>query len=184
MATVDFTIEAPQQRNRLRTFLRPVLILPWVLIENLWSQLSFVFAMVQWFWILITGRRNEDIGRMQMAYLGFASRTFTWAGLLYDQWPSFADNAQGSGTQLVLENDAPPNRLTNFFRLILVIPAVLIAVVCAVIILVLTVVVWVVILVTGKMPSGLQALLVKLHRYIIRMNAYLLLMTDRYPAWN
>lgn len=42
----------------------------------------------------------------------------------------------------------------------------------------------VVILVTGKMPSGLQALVVKLHRYIIRMNAYLLLMTDRYPAWN
>lgn len=184
MDTVDFTIEAPHQRKRLRTLLRPILVLPWALIENLWSQLALVFAIVQWFAILITGRRNDDIQGIQKAYLGFASRVYTWAGLLYDEWPSFADNEAGSGTHLVVENENPPNRLTNFFRLILAIPAIIVAVVFSLIILVLTVVVWFIIVISGKMPAGLQSFLLKLHRYVIRMNAYLLLMTDRYPAWN
>jgi hypothetical protein len=182
--TIDFSIEAPHQRNRLRTLLRPILMLPWALIENLWSQLAVVFAIVQWFVILITGRRNEDIQSIQKAYLGFASRVYTWSGLLYDAWPSFADNEGGSGTHLSVDVETPPNRVTNFFRLILAIPGIIVALVFSAIIVVLTLVVWVVIVITGKMPPGLQSFLLKLHRFVIRLNGYLLLMTDKYPAWN
>jgi hypothetical protein len=184
MDTVDFTIEAPAERKRLRTLLRPILILPWLIIENVWSQLAIVFAVIQWFVILISGRRNGDIQRIQEAYLGFASRAYTWSGLLYDEWPSFADNEAGSGTHLTVNTETPPNRLTNFFRLILAIPGIIIAIVFSLVIAVLTLVVWLIIIISGKMPAGLQSFLLKLHRYVIRLNAYVLLMTDRYPAWN
>ena len=169
MDTVDFRIEAPHGRKRLRTPLRPILVLPWTLIENLWSHLALIFAIIQWFAMLITGRRKDDIQRIQEADLGFASRV---------------DTRAVSGTRLVVQNETPPNRLSNFFRLILAIPAIIVAIVFSLIIAVLSGVVWLIIIISGKMPAGLRSFLLKLHRSVIRSNACLLLMTDRDPAWS
>ncbi|MFM7871053.1 MAG: DUF4389 domain-containing protein, partial [Actinomycetota bacterium] len=74
-------------------------------------------------------------------------------------------------------------RLSNFFRLILVIPAVIVAIVVGIMAVVVTVIAWFAILFTGKHPRGLFDTVLKVHRYIVQLNAYVLLMTDDYPKY-
>jgi hypothetical protein len=42
---------------------------------------------------------------------------------------------------------------------------------------------WVAIIVTGKQPRGMFDFLLKVHRYCTRTNAYTMLLTDTYPAF-
>jgi hypothetical protein len=76
------------------------------------------------------------------------------------------------------------SRLTTFFRGIMFIPAAIVAYVIGIVMGILVIVSWFAIVITGKQPQGLFNSVSTFFRWIIRTQAYYLLLTDEYPPFN
>ncbi|MFM8382747.1 MAG: DUF4389 domain-containing protein [Actinomycetota bacterium] len=183
MARPEFSIEYTAERNRLTTFFRVVLAIPHLIIENIGSQLAQVLGFFQWWVILVTGSRNEQLWKLQNVWLGFAARVYSYQSLMFDKWPNIGVEPNGEPTSYSFQYEKSARRLSNFFRLILVIPAVIVAIVVGIMAVVVTVIAWFAIVFTGTHPRGLFDKVLKVHRYIVQLNAYVLLMTDDYPKY-
>ncbi|HEU0013848.1 MAG TPA: DUF4389 domain-containing protein [Longimicrobium sp.] len=80
--------------------------------------------------------------------------------------------------------DAPRDRLTVGFRIILAIPHLLAVWVLGVAWGLATVIAWFAILFTGRYPAGLYGFAVGVLRWTTRVEAYLLLLHDDYPPFS
>lgn len=180
---MNLWVARPESQRRVTVFFRIVLAVPLLLLEQVWNSVMQVVAVIQWFIVAFTGNRNGDLRKLQLQYLTFATRTYTYAGLLYDSYPPFGESAS-SPVQLTIDEPGSPRRLSAIFRLILTIPAFLAAWFVVMFGSLLTVVSWFVVLVTGSLPEGLHGILVKVHRYVVRLVAYATLVVDAYPKWN
>ena len=76
------------------------------------------------------------------------------------------------------------NRLTTFFRILLLIPHIIVLMLLGIVAQVVMLVLWVVIVITGKRPEGLAKILAYYLRWETRANAYSYLLTDEYPPFN
>jgi hypothetical protein len=72
-------------------------------------------------------------------------------------------------------------RLVTLFRLFLIVPALLLWTVLGYVLVVVAVGGWCISVLRGRMPSGLRALGASLIRYGAQVQAYSLVVTDRYP---
>jgi hypothetical protein len=75
------------------------------------------------------------------------------------------------------------NRLTAFFRLILVIPLAIWLYVYAIVAYVVIVIAWFAIVITGSYPRGLYDFVAGFTRFLARTTAYAALVCDPYPAF-
>jgi hypothetical protein len=76
------------------------------------------------------------------------------------------------------------NRLTTFFRLILVIPVAIVLYVFAIIATIAIVIAWFAIVITGRYPPGLYDFVAGFNRFVARVTAYAALLCDPYPPFN
>jgi len=183
MSTVQFDITYSESRSRLTTLLRLVLAIPHLIIANLLLQVAQVLAVIQWFIILVTGKRNQGLFNLGNQWLAYAASTNSYAGVMFDQYPPFVTVNGLTALHYHCEYDQSANRLTNLLRLIWAIPAAIITSILSVVGALVTAISWIVIIITGKHPKGMFDFLVKVHRYAVRFNAYLLLLTDTYPKF-
>jgi hypothetical protein len=75
------------------------------------------------------------------------------------------------------------SRLTTFFRLILVIPVVIVLYVFGIIASIAILIAWFAIVLTGRYPRGLYDFVAGFNRFVARVTAYGLLLTDAYPPF-
>ena len=75
------------------------------------------------------------------------------------------------------------SRLTTFFRIILVIPHVIVAALWGIVAYIAVILAWFAILFTGRYPAGLFGFVAAYLSYITRVTCYLLLLTDRFPPF-
>ena len=183
MSKPIFTIDYTEPRSRVTNFFRAILYIPHYLIEYAWRVLAQVLAIVQWFVILFTGRRLEGIWKMQRAYLGYAARTYAYYGVMFDKWPNIGPEPDGEPTQFSFEYQAEANRLTNFFRIIWLIPTLIVAMFVLIIAVVFTVLSWLAIVVLGRQPRTLFGYLARTHAYMTHITACSLLMSDVRPKF-
>ncbi len=179
--TVSFDVEYTEERNRLTVFFRMIMVIPHVIVAGLWSYFVGLLALVQWFIILFTGQRNEGIWGMQNQYLGYATRVNTYAGILHDVFPPFGTDAGTVPVTYEFSYSAEANRLSNFFRMFWIIPALIMAMIFGIGAAVLGLIAWFAIIFTGKMPRGMFDFMVKAQRINTRVQSYGNLMTDGYP---
>jgi len=76
------------------------------------------------------------------------------------------------------------SRLTTFFRLIMVIPQVVVLYFLQIAAGVIAVIAWFAILFTGKYPKGMYDFFVGYMRWSTRVNGYMYLLTDIYPPFS
>lgn len=76
------------------------------------------------------------------------------------------------------------SRLTSFFRLILAIPVAIVLYVFAIVAWFAIVIAWFAIVVTGRYPQGLYRFVADFTRFLARVTAYSLLLTDAYPPFS
>lgn len=183
MAAVEFDVEFTEQRSRLTTFFRGILAIPHLILMNLWQYVVQLLAVIQWFIILFTGRRNPGIWGFTNAWLAYGSRVMAYNGVLYDPYPAFGADPGRVPVRYSLVDEEPADRLTNGLRIIWAIPAALLGVLVGIAGSILTVVSWILIVITGKQSRAHFAFLVKVHRYMVRLNAYTTLLTDTYPKY-
>lgn len=76
------------------------------------------------------------------------------------------------------------SRLTTFFRLIMLIPVLLVGMVYGIAAFFTIIAAWFALLFTGRYPEGLYAFNTGVMRYFARMTAYEFLLTDAYPPFD
>jgi hypothetical protein len=183
MSTVQYDVTYTGSRSRLSTLFRIILAIPHLIIANLLLRVAQVLGVIQWVIILFTGKRNRGVFDLQNQWLGYGAATYSYVGVMFDRFPPFVTLNGLNDMRYGLEYQEKANRLTNLLRLIWAIPALIIGTVIVVVGTIVTVISWIVIVITGTHPRGMFDFLVKVHRYAVRLNAYLLLLTDTYPKY-
>ena len=105
-----------------------ILATSYPLLEIFWTILFF-FAFVVWLMILFTGKLPDGLANLQVLYLRYQVRAYTYVLFMREEYPpfSFDSTAADPGDDPRVRVDIRPqltdrNRLTAFFRIILVIP--------------------------------------------------------------
>jgi hypothetical protein len=204
---VTYSIERPERYDRLTVLFRIILVLPqyfllfgfpFVIFRAILGSgsagvLSFlgyvsfttvleILVCIAWFAILFTGRFPQS-------FLGLCLMIFRWEQnvgayflLLAAPYPPF-----GSGPYpLDLQIEAPErhNRLTTVFRIILVIPHIIVLAFLGIASLVVTIIAWFAILFTGQYPASMYDFVVGVARWSARVAAYEFLLVDEYPPFS
>ena len=195
---------APTSPNRLTTAFRLILAIPHLLLiggigfsliyqrgsatslggeTGLLGSVAFLLAVVSWFTIVISGQHITGVRQFTTFYLRWRVRGLAYVMLLADQYPPFGDAAYPASVT-VIDPAGPRDRLTVGLRLLLIIPHVIVLWFVLAIWWITSIVAWVLILVTGKYPPGLYGFGVGSLRWLIRVEAYVLLLVDEYPPFS
>lgn len=183
MSQALFQITYDEKRSRVSTLFRVLLVIPHMIVMQAWQYLVQVLSVFQWIIVLFTGKRNQGIWNLQNAWLGYASRVWGYYSVMFDKWPNIGPEPKGEPTSYSFEYSEKANRLTNFFRMLWLIPSLIIGIVVLLVATVCTVLAWFAILVTGKHPRGLFDFVMKTHQFIIRVQSCAMLMTDTRPKF-
>ena len=181
-------------RNRLTVAFRPILAVPHIILIGpvVWSSrggspgllgtAAYFLAIVNWFSVVVTGSLVPGIRDFALFYLRWRARATSYQAMLVDPYPPFSDSAYPTR----IDVDTPVgarDRLSVAFRAILVIPH-LFALFCVLIAWVaISIVAWCAILWTGRYPTTLYAIAAGALQWLLRVEAYLLLLVDEYPPF-
>ena len=195
-----------ENRNKLTTAFRLVLAIPHLILvggvglgfavhsgrgdlirigseTGLLGGIAFVLAIVSWFTIVIASEHYTPIRRYTRVYLRWRVRSLAYLMLLVDTYPPFGDGPYPAAL-VFIEPDQPRDRLTVALRLVVAIPHFIVLFFVCVLWWVTAVVAWLLILITGRYPQGLYDFGAGALRWLIRVEAYLLLMIDEYPPFS
>lgn len=185
------TVEPPEKIANWRPIVQWILAIPHLIVLEVLGIVASVVALISWFAILFTGKLPEGLAGVQALYLRYINRTYIYAGFLVEEYPPFSFDTTGAdpGDYPRVRTDVVPaledrNRLTTFFRLILVIPHVFVLAVLGIVAWFAWAIGWVVVIITGKWPEGLRTFVLGFLRWSLRVNAYSFLLTDEYPPFS
>jgi len=179
-------------RNRLTVGFRPLLAIPHIILVGpiAWSPrgggpgflgaAAYFLAVVNWFSVVFTGTLVPGIRDFALFYLRWRARATAYQALLVDPYPPFSDAAYPTGIE-VEAPVGPRDRLSIAFRAILAIPHLVVLFFLLVGWCVITVAAWFAILFTGEYPAALYAIAAGALQWLLRVEAYLLLLNDAYP---
>lgn len=180
-----FDVEYPESLSRWNTFFRGFLIIP--LFVPYFSILIFsalalgVISSTAWFSILSNGRYPRLLFPISVWILRLNAQANAYANLLTDQFPF---DERDKPVRFDVEYPGTQGRLAAFFRIFLVIPHIVVLFVLGLIASVITLIAWFAILFTGNFPRGMWEFVLGILRWQTRVNAYFLLLTDRYPPFS
>lgn len=183
MYPVAFEADFVEQRSRLKTFFRLLLVLPWALVAIAWALGSLFATIGAWFAIVATGRYPQGLYEFNAKALRYLNRVNGFQHLMTDELPPF-DGGEHPEYPVRLEI-APPraeySRLKALFRIILLIPIFVVLYVVDVGLRVIGFLAWATIVLIGREPRGLYDLLKWCVAYQARAASYHWLMTETYP---
>lgn len=169
------------ERPRLTVVFRLLLAIPHFVWLLLWSVATFAAALVAWVATLAAGRVPSALHHFLAAYVRYVLHLLAFLYLAGRRFPGFTGRAGSYGIDLEIDPAARQSRWKTLFRLLLVLPALLLGGVLGGVLLVVAVLGWFYAIVTGRMPEGLRNLGVGCLRYGAQLDSYFLLLTDRYP---
>jgi len=185
-----FASDPPERIANWRPLVNWFLAIPHLLVASALRYAAQVLAVVCWFIILFTGRLPTELANFQVMYLRYYIRTAVFAGFLREEYPPFAfamtPNDPGGDPRVhvdVIPQLEQRNRVTVGFRLILVIPQLIILALLAIAEGVVLLIAFFAVLFTGRWPTGLRDFVLGFGRWWLRVEAYLLLLTDEYPPF-
>jgi hypothetical protein len=191
-------------RDRVTTLFRFILAIPHLILvggaalggsfvfgDGRWSfggeggllgAVAYFLAIVTWFMIVLTGSDVSGIRQFSTFFLRWRVRAIAYLMLLEDAYPPFGDESYPASVEVV--DPGPRDRVSVAFRLILAIPHFIVLAFVMLAWCVTTIVAWFAILFTGEYPAGLYEFGVGSLRWLIRFQAYLLLLVDEYPPFS
>jgi hypothetical protein len=181
-------------RNRLTVGFRPILAIPHMIMVGpmMWSPrggspgllgaAAYFLAVVNWVSVVFTGNLVPGIRDFALFYLRWRARATAYQALLVDPYPPFTDGPYPSA--IAIEPPAEPrDRMSIAFRAILVIPHLIVGFFLLIAWCVISVVAWCAILFAGQYPVTLYELSSGMLQWLLRVEAYLLLLVDQYPPF-
>lgn len=185
-----FSFDAPEKVANWRPIVNWLLAIPHFVILYGLRILAQVVGVISWFAVLFTGELPESFANIQAMYMRYELRTYTFFLFMCEEYPPFAfemtptDSGEDPRVRVEFRPQLDDrNRLTVAFRIILVIPHVIVLFVLEIVATIMTVIVLFVVLFTGRWPKGMRAFVLNVMRWYLRVQTYYLLLTDEYPAF-
>jgi hypothetical protein len=186
----SFTFDPPEQVANWRPLVHWLLAVPHLIVLYVFNLVSEAVGFASWLIILFTGKLPDGLANLQVLYLRYQIRTYTYICFMREEYPpfSFDSSATDPGDDPRVRVDVVPqlenrNRLTAFFRIILVIPQFIVLALLSIGGAVALFIAFFSVLFTGKWPTGLRDFVLGVMRWSLRVNAYFLLLTDQYPPF-
>jgi hypothetical protein len=186
----SFSFDPPERIANWRPLVHWLLVIPHLLVVTALQRVAQALAVISWFAIVFTGRLPAGIARFQAMYIRYAIRTATYTGFLREEYPPFTldTTTTDPGDDPRVHVEVEPqiedrNRLTTGFRLILAIPHLIMLALLAIALAVVAVIGFFAVLFTGQWPEALRTFALGVGRWWVRVQAYLLLLTDDYPPF-
>lgn len=183
MYPVTYEADYAKERNRLTTFFRLILVIPWLIVASIYQLAAIVVVLIAWLALILLGRFPNGMYSFLGGILRFSMRVNGFMYLQTDAWPSFGISDDPSYPIRV--GFAPPaarqSRLKALFRIILVIPLLILSYLMSFVLLAVAAVSWITILFRGYQPAGIHNALAYTLSWTTRASAYCLLMRDEYP---
>jgi hypothetical protein len=194
---VRFHVEMPLgPRNRLRALLRPVLIIPHLLIvggpalgilgggyrTGAFGALALLFALFDWVAILLGLGPIAGLQPLKAQYLQWRARVLAYGSFLRDEYPPFGEGSY----PVVLTLPEPPaqrDRLEVALRPLLVLPHLVVLLFLLIAWVVVAFVSWLLLAIRGTMPASLWRFSHDVMAYSLRLEAYALLIHDVFPPF-
>ena len=172
-------------RNRLTVLFRLIVALPWAIWGALWGFVVSFSVIIAWFAVLFTGRYPQALYDFHASYTRFMARFHGFYSLMTDEWPSFNGEPDDSyPVRLLLpEPKKSYSRVKVFFRIILMIPVMILAWIMGIILELVGFILWIVMIFTAKMPEGLYKPMRAANAYVIKALPFFLLMTEDFPPF-
>jgi hypothetical protein len=178
---VRFVVTDDLRRSRLTVLLRIVLAIPHLVWATLWGYALVFFVPFQWLWALFAGRLEDDAHGFLGRYVRYHVHLYAYLLLLANPWPPFRGRP-GYPVDVELDEARRQSRAGVFFRLVLVVPAVVFASVLQVVLYTIAFLGWFAALAVGRLPAGVGELGAYCLRYQAQTAAYVLLLTSAYPS--
>jgi hypothetical protein len=175
------------ERSRLTTFFRFLIAIPNIIVLSLWGIAFEVTTILAWFAILFTGKYPAGLYSFGVSYMRMMTDTLAYLHFVTDEYPPWTGNdakATSYPVQYSVVYSGASNRLTVFFRIILVIPAYIFGYVVYIAAAVVGLLCWFAIMFTGKIPAGMLSFLQGAVRTYMRILTYYFLMSDVYPPFS
>ena len=183
MYPIGFELDYDEDRNRLTTFFRLIVAIPWIIISYVYGIVAGIAALLAWFAMLFTKRYPESLYDFIAGYIRFSARVGGFIMLATDEWPAFW--GEKDDAYPIRVSIAPPqaeySRAKTFFKYVLAFPQMLILQGLGFVIGGAAFVAWWRILFTGKQSATMHDALRVSLAYTVRSNAFLLLMTEYHP---
>lgn len=191
-------------RNRLTVGFRLILAIPHIILvggvgigfayqdnttvkigseTGLLGVVAYVLAIVSWFTILFGRVHLAGIRQFSVFYLRWRVRALAYLMLLADVYPPFGDAPYPASIEIA-EPAGSRDRLTVGLRIFLAIPQLIVLFFIMFAWFITTIVAWFVILFTGVYPQQLYDFGVGALRWLLRVEAYMLLLVDDYPPFS
>lgn len=177
---VRLVVDDDRRRSRVLVFFRPLLALPHLVWLTLWGVAALLAAVANGLIALVRGRSAAGLHDFLAAYVRYCAHVSAFVFLVANPFPGFS-GAPGYPLDVAVDGPQSQNRLVVLFRVFLAIPALLGSGAFSIALLLAGVLGWLAALVTGRMPIALRNLGAGSLRYLAQTQAYLLVVTDRYP---
>lgn len=179
-------VHPPEKQSRLTVFFRLILLIPHAIILEFLLVAAYVVMILAWFAILITGKLPGGLGNFVLGSLHWLTRYGGYAWLLTGKYPPFA-LGEDSNYPVRLSGEVQTegrSRVTVFFRMLMIIPHVIVLYFLNIALSVVVLISWIVALFTGSVPAGLHGFIAGFLRWQTRLGAYAMLLTDQYPPFS
>ena len=186
----SLTIDSPEKIANWRPLVHWLLAIPHYVVMYVLNIVAELMGLLSWVMILFTGKDNEGFQGLRIMSMRYQARTFAYVAFLVEDYPPFAFHQTGAdpGDYAGVRADVAPvvdgrNRLTAFFRILMVIPHFVVLAILGIAAFVCGVIGFFAVLFTGRWPEGLRAFVVNVMRWSFRVNAYFMLLNDEYPPF-
>ncbi|TDD62250.1 DUF4389 domain-containing protein [Actinomadura rubrisoli] len=173
-------IDGPSEQSRVTVLFRAILLIPQVIVVVVLGIVADIVVIIGWFAALALGRLPDWAAGFLTGYLAWSVRVGAYGYLLVEQYPPFAWTPDAYPVRVEVRPGSL-NRLAVLFRIILIIPAAIVSNVVATGWVVAGFVIWLIVLIQGRMPPGLFEATAAVERYMMRVQAYGMLLTSAYP---
>jgi len=183
---IGLEVAPAASQGRLGVFFRILIAIPALIIATLIRDVAQILVFISWLIILFTGKLPAGIGNFIAGALRWEVRVYAYLLLLTGKYPPFSldDVADYPVHVLVQPQFEGRNRLTVFFRLIMVIPQAIVVYILAIVGAVVVFFGWLVALFTGSVPGGIHNFIAGVLRWSVRVEGYMYLLTDQYPPFS
>jgi hypothetical protein len=183
MYPISYEADYVRERDRLTTIFRLILAIPWIIVAYVYEIAASVVVIIAWFALVILGRYPQWAYDFNAGALRYFTRFFAWGYLQTDQFPPFGlgpDPTYPVRLQ-VAERAEKQSRLKALFRIILILPLIVVQYAISFVHLGAAIVAWLTIVFRGYQPAGIHNALAFANAWHARAFGYMLLLRDEYP---
>jgi Domain of unknown function (DUF4389) len=180
------------KRSRGTVFFRLIFALPFLIWLVVWAIAAVFVAFVNWIATLFEGKSPAPLHDFLARFVRYTTQVYAYVNLAAEPLPAF-DGKPGYPVDVAIEPPSRQNRWTVAFRIVLVLPALLLVTVLVgsssfgesgllPAVFVAAILGWFYAMARARMAPGLRDLIAYALSYAAQTWAYLLLVTDRYPS--